>query len=140
MNEQLRIAVADEDRAVRECVRLWLTELGYEVTTLADGRHLVELCVDAPPDLVVSGVRMQGVDGVTAAEIIRCCGPTPIVLMSGGWSADQLERARAIGVVCVDKPFRPLELVAAIEAARATTKPAAGLTPAVRLATATPAG
>lgn len=118
MCRNLRIAVADDDAGMRELVQHWLGQLGHEVTAVDGGWPLVKLCRADRPDLVVSDVRMPDLDGLAAAETIRrVCGPVPTVLMSGRWEPDRERRADAVGAVRLDKPFLPLELVTAVDAA-----------------------
>jgi signal transduction histidine kinase len=131
MPDGLRVVVADDDDMVRSCLRDWLTDLGHEVTTVGGGRALVGACAAAPPDLVVSDVGMPDLDGVSAAAAVRRRDPVPVILLSGAWQPDQLERAAAAGVTrCLDKPITPLQLVTAVEAVRGAAPPRPPAAPA----------
>lgn len=114
MGKGLRVAVADDDAAVRTLMNLWLTELGHTVTAVADGRPLVELCRADCPDLVISDVGMPEMDGLTAAANIRGASAVPIILMSGAWTADGEAHAAGLEAHVLQKPVNPLDLVAAI--------------------------
>ena len=117
MSRVLRVVVADDDDPVRELVAVWLEQLGHAVTPVRGGEELVEACRAAPPDLVVSDVRMPGTDGLSAAAVVRAEFGLPVVLMSGAWSAEQEARADALRVTRLQKPVRPLELVRAVDEA-----------------------
>ncbi|MBA4065594.1 MAG: hypothetical protein C0501_18145 [Isosphaera sp.] len=119
MRNRLKIVLADDDGAARDRLSGWLAQLGHEVTAVAGGRALVGAFADSDPDLVISDAGMPDLDGVTAATAVRRRAPVPVILLSGEWEPDQLERAAAAGVGwCLAKPPTPLELVAAVEAAR----------------------
>lgn len=117
MSVGLRIVLAEDNPSVRRLLGIWLTNLGHVVLPVADGRALVDICLRLSPDLVVSDVEMPDLDGVTAAEEIHRERDIPLILMSGGWTADGLDRAMALGAQCLEKPLQPATLVAAIEAA-----------------------
>ncbi len=71
--KSLRIAVADDEADVREFFERYLPRLGHQVVASAeDGRRLVELCRTAKPDLIITDVRMPGLDGLAAVgELFR---------------------------------------------------------------------
>jgi CheY-like chemotaxis protein len=112
--DQLRIALAEDDDALRELLSEWLTAMGHRVAAVADGRALVDACRAAPTDLIVSDVRMPHLDGLTAATMLRRERDIPAVLMSGTWSEAEQDHAAAVGAAVLEKPFRPLDLVAAV--------------------------
>lgn len=83
MSQPLRIAVADDERDIRDYLQKALPRLGYEVVALAcNGPELVELCRAAHPDLVLTDIRMPGLTGVQAAVKICQDRPVPVILMS----------------------------------------------------------
>lgn len=60
MSKGLKIAVADDDRDMREYLDEILPRLGHEVVAVADtGRKLAEQCRAARPDLVITDIKCR---------------------------------------------------------------------------------
>jgi CheY-like chemotaxis protein len=80
----LRVAVADDDRSMRELLEHMLRKQGHEVVAVADtGKQLIKLCASAKPDVIITDNLMPDLDGADAAAIIYAQRPTPIILLSG---------------------------------------------------------
>jgi two-component system response regulator FixJ len=111
-----RVAVVDDDFAVRESLRFLLETAGFAVATYGSaGEYL-----DAPPDDVACLLLDQHMPQVTGLELLtrlRQAGAAiKVALMTGSPSADLERRARELGVVWVlEKPLsdnRLLDFVA----------------------------
>ena len=111
-----RILVVDDEPGVRRFVERTLTGVGYEVTCARAGAEALCLVEAAPTgfDLVVSDLRMPGMEGGELATEVRRLSPsTRFLLMSGGpdeaaEATDDLEAVHAFIV----KPFTPHALCA----------------------------
>jgi response regulator NasT len=119
MTLPLRIAVADDERDIREYFQEALPRLGHEVVASAeDGLQLVERCRTVKPDLVLADIRMPRLDGIEAAVAINKERPTPIVLVSAHHDADILNRLGAEPIMgYLIKPITEADLKAAIPVA-----------------------
>jgi response regulator NasT len=96
MSTSLRIAVADDEPDMRDYFQKCLRRLGHQVVAVAqDGRELVERCRAARPDLVITDIKMPGLDGIDAAVAIYRERPVPIILVSAYHDAALIERAEA---------------------------------------------
>jgi response regulator NasT len=94
MNSSCRIAVADDERDMREYFQEMLPALGHKVVAVAEtGRQLIEQCATAKPDLVITDIRMPDMDGLEAAAQLNRDKNIPVVLVSAYHNADYLERA-----------------------------------------------
>ncbi len=85
MSGVLRVLVADDQRVVREGLATLLgTVPGVEVLGLAaDGQEAVALVAERKPDVVLMDLRMPGMDGVEATELIRRDHPdTRVVVLT----------------------------------------------------------
>ena len=94
-----RILVVEDDAALRRIAEYRLTQAGYEVTLAADGRAGLDRFAASPTDLVVTDLRMPGVDGETLYdEILRRDPATPIVVMTGHGTVEGAVTALKRGV------------------------------------------
>jgi two-component system, response regulator PdtaR len=123
-DRRIRIVIADDESIIRMDLREILTQLGYDVVAEAsDGRAAVELTERLRPDLVILDIKMPGVDGIEAAELITRSGIAPVVLLTAYSEQSLVGRAKRAGVTgYLVKPFRESELMPAIELALARFK------------------
>jgi CheY-like chemotaxis protein len=112
------ILVVEDDEAMRELLRLHLSNAGYRVTLAEDaavaGRHLLE----SPHDLVVADVELPYLSGLEFAAILMAdttMPAIPVVLIS----AHEQYRARAdvLGAAFLLKPMLKGALLETIEQA-----------------------
>jgi len=80
----LRIALADDQAIVRAGLRALLERHGIAIAFEADdGAQLLERLADTPVDVVVSDIRMAGMDGIDALRRLRERGDaTPVLLLT----------------------------------------------------------
>ncbi|CAA9560203.1 MAG: Two-component transcriptional response regulator PdtaR, LuxR family [uncultured Thermomicrobiales bacterium] len=116
-NRSPRIIIADDESLIRLDLREMLTQLGYEVIAEAgDGTTALELARKLQPDLLVMDIKMPGIDGIAAAEILTRERIAPVVLVTAYSDQGLVDRAKEAGVVgYVVKPFRETELMPVIE-------------------------
>jgi DNA-binding NarL/FixJ family response regulator len=94
MSFSLRIAIADDERAMRETLRQMLVELGHEVVAVAEnGQSLIDQCASTQPDVVITGTLSPEMSGCDAAAVIYERRPIPIILYSGHCEPDQVVNA-----------------------------------------------
>jgi two-component system, response regulator PdtaR len=112
----LRIAVADDERDMREFLQESLSRLGHQVVgTAATGRQLADLCHRASPDLIITDIKMPDMDGIQAAEAFNREKETPIILVSGHYDDELAARAGSHHVMAyLIKPVKEPDLRAAI--------------------------
>jgi DNA-binding NarL/FixJ family response regulator len=80
----IRIALADDQALVREGLKALLRDLGIEVVLeAANGQGVLDALATHKPDVIVSDVRMPGMDGIALTRALRERGDqTPIVLLT----------------------------------------------------------
>jgi response regulator NasT len=117
--KQLRIAIADDEPRVCQFLEESLRALGHQVICTANtGQELVEQCRGARPDLVITDIKMPGVDGIDAATALSTYGPVPIILVSAHIDDELLDRAVEHHVLAyLVKPIKPADLAPAIRIA-----------------------
>ena len=100
MTSPIRIALADDQALVRAGLRALIERLGgieiaFEVD---DGAGLLAQLADTPVDVVLSDIRMPGVDGIGALTALRARGDsTPVLLLTTFDDSDLLLRATEAG-------------------------------------------
>ncbi len=111
-----RVLLVDDDASIRVLCALSLRAAEFDVTEVADGLQGFEQATRHPPDLIVSDLRMPGLDGFALAAALRHDEATrtvPIVFLSGETGVAERMRAYALGVAgFIMKPFEPAALVA----------------------------
>jgi response regulator NasT len=118
MQESLRVVVAEDEGLIRMDVVATLQEAGYEVVgEAADGEEAVRLAIELMPDLIVMDIKMPKLDGISAAEKISK-HKIPVVLLTAFSQSDLVKRAADAGAMAyVTKPFKPSDLLPAIQIA-----------------------
>jgi DNA-binding NarL/FixJ family response regulator len=79
-----RVVVVDDDNDLAEELAGLFTDVGYEVMGIANAAlEGIDLVSRTSPDVVVMDVRMQGMSGTEAADVLRREHPdVPVVLLS----------------------------------------------------------
>ena len=118
MADALRVVVVEDEGLIRMDVVATLQEAGYEVVGEgADGEEAIKLATELEPDLVVMDIKMPKLDGISAAEKIAEL-KIPVVLLTAFSQSDLVARAAEAGAMAyVTKPFKPTDLLPAIQIA-----------------------
>jgi AmiR/NasT family two-component response regulator len=116
----MRVLIADDDPIIRLDLKQMLESLNYEVIAEAgDGQEAVNLARSLTPDICVLDVKMPNMDGIAAAQILGDEGIAPAILLTAFSDKELVERAKEAGVFgYLVKPFKPSDLLPAIEVAR----------------------
>jgi len=102
-----RILVIDDEAPIRSTLEEFLELSGFEVRTAANGEEGLDLLGREDYDLVLSDLKMPGVDGIAVIEWMKETRPeTPVVVMSGHATVDSALRALRLGAYdYLLKPF-----------------------------------
>ncbi len=114
-----RVVVAEDEAIIRMDLREMLEEEGFEVVgEAADGVTAVDLTREHRPDLVVLDIKMPGMNGIRAAEIITRERISAVVILTAFSQRDLAAQAAHAGAMAyVVKPFQKSDLLPAIEVA-----------------------
>lgn len=95
----IRIALADDQALVRAGLRALLERQGIVIAIEAtDGEDLLQQLEAVPVDVVLSDIRMPGVDGIEALRCLRGRGDTtPVLLLTTFDETDLLLQAAEAG-------------------------------------------
>jgi response regulator NasT len=116
MNQSLRIAIAEDERDMREYLEQTLPLLGHTVVGSAcNGRELIDLCRKSQPELVITDIKMPELDGLGAIETITRERPVPVILISALHDVETIQRAEDNPVLAyLVKPIKEADLAPAI--------------------------
>jgi len=124
------ILVAEDDADVLDFVRTVLQHEGCTVLTAEDGDEAILMAVREQPDAIILDVMMPGTNGFDALKALRTDSRTehiPVIMLTAvndfelGIGHDRESAGRRLGVqppeAFLEKPVRPMELLAALTAA-----------------------
>ena len=114
-----QLLVIDDDASLLLAVSETLRAEGYEVVTARRGADALVRVAESVPDLVVSDIRMPGMDGYALVRNLRAAPRTrlvPIVFLTAkDETADRVAGFRTGVDAYITKPFEPEELVAVVK-------------------------
>ena len=112
-----KILIIEDDMAINEMVKNYLTKDGFIVTTAFNGEEGIVKYLNNDFDLVVLDLMMPKLDGMETMRMIREKSSVPILIMSAKDS--DVDKAIGLGLGADDyisKPFSMIEISARIKA------------------------
>ncbi|MET8680119.1 response regulator [Streptomyces sp. NPDC004647] len=131
-----RVLVVDDNKVIRQLIRVNLELEGFEVVTAADGAECLDIVDSVRPDVITLDVVMPRLDGMHTAARLNADPRTrhiPIAMVS---ACTQLEVDNGISAgvdAFLAKPFEPVELVRLIRRLSGREGPASSFGPGPRL-------
>src|SRR5512139_714915 len=103
-----RILVVDDESIARENLAYILRKEGYEVVCAENGSAGLKALEEAVFDLVMTDLRMQGMDGLQVLQAAKMCQPPPEVIVITGFAtvATAVEAMRKGAFFYVSKPYQ----------------------------------
>ncbi|MGJ5952563.1 response regulator [Streptomyces neyagawaensis] len=112
-----RVLVVDDNKVIRQLIRVNLELEGFEVVTAADGAECLDVVHQVRPDVITLDVVMPRLDGLRTAARLRSDSRTqrlPLAIVSA-CTRYEVEAGLDVGVdAFLAKPFEPNELVALV--------------------------
>lgn len=115
-NMAIKVLVADDEKEIRNLLKLYLENESFEVVEAQDGPGTLEAVRINKPDICLLDIMMPGIDGLQVMKKIREESNIPIIIISAR-TADA-ERILGLNLGADDyipKPFNPLEVVARVK-------------------------
>lgn len=114
-----RILVVDDDAFILTLLSAWLEDAGHEVRTTENGDDAIVLLPQFQPNLVITDLRMEGMDGITLLnEIQKYNSVLPVIMLSGSAQISDAVRATHQGIFeFLTKPVEPDALFRCVRAA-----------------------
>jgi DNA-binding NtrC family response regulator len=124
-----RILICDDEDSLRVFVARALQLDNHMVVQAEDGLHALEILAadDVGFDLVLTDIRMPGMDGIALALNVARDYPETVILLMTGF-ADQRERAADLQAIIhdvVSKPFSLADIRQSVVGALSSSEPVA---------------
>jgi len=130
MADQPHILVVDDEPAIGDLIRTYLSRHGYRVSVVADGAGLKRVMAESKPSLVLLDLGLPGEDGLSLTRHIRAQSNIGVIIVTGsGESVDRIVSLELGADDFVSKPFDLRELLARIRSVLRRTS-SAGAEPA----------
>jgi len=104
-----RVLVVDDDDSIRETFQYHLDRAGYQVTTAESAEEALGLMAEAEPGIVITDIRMPGMDGLELLRRIRAASPETDVLVITAHE-DMQSASAAMREGAYDYLVKPLDL------------------------------
>jgi len=115
--EKQNILLVDDDKNIRDMVRLYLQNEGFGVTDAQNGEECLVEFSNKNFDLILMDIMMPVMDGIKAVHEIRRQSNVPVIMLTA--KGDTFDKVLALEIGADDyvvKPFDPKELMARIKA------------------------
>jgi len=103
-----RILIIEDERSMREVLKILLEEEAYDVTTAVDGMEGIEQIRSNIFDLVITDIKMPRADGFEVLRQVKEISPNTIVLMvtAFGTTESAIEAMKQGAYDYIHKPFK----------------------------------
>jgi CheY-like chemotaxis protein len=117
--EKLQVMILDDEPIVGKRLKPTLSKAGFEVEVFLDPAEALARLSEKEFDIVVTDLRMEGVDGIHILEhIMEHCKHTRVILITGYATVEVAREALVKGAFdFIAKPFKPKELTAVVNKA-----------------------
>lgn len=113
----MRVLVVDDNRVIRQLIRVNLELEGFEVVTAADGVECLDVVHEVAPDVITLDVVMPRLDGLRTAALLRSDPRTrhlPLAIVSACTRQEVGSDLEVDVEAFIAKPFEPAELVGVV--------------------------
>ncbi|HKM34073.1 MAG TPA: response regulator transcription factor [Lachnospiraceae bacterium] len=113
----MNILVAEDEKDIRNLLKLQLEQEGYSVFDARDGIEALEIMQQTAIDLAIFDVMMPRLDGFNLLRKIRQTSNIPVIFLTA--RGDDMDKVLGLGIGADDylvKPFSMVELVARVGA------------------------
>ncbi len=113
LSEKQQILIVDDDPSLLRLLTIRLSAAGYQVSSAKNAKQALGILQTLTPQLVISDLRMDGMDGMALFEKIRLSRPNlPVIIMTAHGTIPDAINATKQGVFSfLTKPFESQELL-----------------------------
>ena len=114
-----KILVVDDEIGIRQSLKKILEKEGYEVLTASNGEEAFKVIRSDAVDLLISDIRMAGMDGLELLKVCKSVSPyTEVIMITGYASVDTAVDSMKQGAYdYITKPFKKADIVKAVQKA-----------------------
>jgi len=84
-----RILIVDDDQGMRDYLEIMLSREGYDVNTAPGGKEALTLCRKRKFDLVITDLKMSGMDGVDLLKSLKEVSPESMTILITGYASGE---------------------------------------------------
>ena len=127
-DEASKVLLIDDDRDLLQLIAMRLRAAGYAVTAVESGAAALAALSVSRPQVVVTDLRMQGMDGMALFDAIHRDSPSlPVVILTAHGTIPEAVTATRRGVFSfLTKPFEPKVLLDTVAEAMRLSSPPSG--------------
>lgn len=115
----MSILLVDDDLDILKALSRFLVGREFSIHTATNGQEALDQIEARPPEVVVSDIRMGGIDGIELLQTVRLRFPgIPIILMTGHGDSSAISALQYGAFDYLKKPIKLQQLLACIERAR----------------------
>ena len=109
MSQAMKIAIVDDEKDMRQSISQWLALSGFDTETFASAEDALKGLGADYPGIVVSDVRMPGMDGMQFLKKLKGVDSTlPVIMITGHGDVPMAVEAMRVGAFdFLEKPFNP---------------------------------
>ena len=113
------ILIVDDDAGVRESLNKVLSKEGYQILEAEDGEKALNICRQQLVHVIITDLRMPGMDGVELLKAVKLLLPdVAVIMMTAYGSVEKAVEALKQGASdFILKPFKRIEIEKAIKKA-----------------------
>ncbi|QIO33047.1 response regulator [Bradyrhizobium sp. 1(2017)] len=118
-----RVLIIDDQKEVRAMIAMVLRVNRFEAVEAESGAAGLKAFAESPFDVAIVDIFLGDTSGVEVIASLRERAPAlPVIAVSGMTALDFMEQSPHLAnVVCLQKPFRPNDLLQALQKAQAAT-------------------
>jgi DNA-binding NtrC family response regulator len=109
MSKAMKIAIVDDEKDMRQSISQWLALSGFDTETFASAEDALRIIGADYPGILVTDVKMPGMDGMQLLRKVKSVDSTlPVIMITGHGDVPMAVEAMRIGAFdFLEKPFNP---------------------------------
>ncbi|MBB5721486.1 DNA-binding NtrC family response regulator [Loktanella ponticola] len=109
MSKAMKIAIVDDEKDMRQSISQWLALSGFDTETYASAEDALKALTPDFPGIVVSDIKMPGMDGMQFLKKLKGVDSSlPVIMITGHGDVPMAVEAMRVGAFdFLEKPFNP---------------------------------
>lgn len=109
MARMMKVAIVDDEEDIRQSIGQWLALSGFDTETFCSAEEALKVIGPDWPGVVISDIRMPGMDGMTFLKrLMGLDSGLPVIMITGHGDVPMAVEAMRLGAMdFMEKPFNP---------------------------------